>query len=798
MNVEQFLERLQGDKMAAFNEQEYQTVILGALLHDIGKFIQRAQENPAKQDHSHWGDEWFQNHLAERLTYIFNDKEKQTIRSAINNHHEHEEIISLADAISAGMDRIALDDEEKGDPFTHRLKAIMTQVGHTEEHKSTGFHTIKLLGKDNLNEIFPDSNEKCSFKEYSALLNDFEKELSRLDLSGLTPLQFIDYIYSLLWKYTWCIPSAAYLHEPDVSLFDHLKTSAAIAGCLYVYEKTKGIKSTNIDDLAFLLVVGDISGIQSYIFDVLTQQGKVAKRLRARSLFTQLISEIASHRILHSLNMPLLNVISSAGGNFYILAANTDDNRKKLEELQVEFDRWLFTNLRAELSLNLAYITLSGNDLKNFSQKLKGLKTILNRKKYQPFRSILCNSKNWDENKFVRPEVIESDEKICNGCHKASMIENVFNEDGLCENCWSDTQIGQKLPQSNYLAFFADSNHDFTILNYSFELWNENDIKKKIYDKAPYLILKLNDTEISPPVTGFKYLSTHIPTKQDIPDANVEKDNQPVAFDDIAGKANGDKLIAYAKGDVDNLGKILETPFSLSKFTTFSRMLETFFSGYLNKTLTGDYRTLYSVYSGGDDFFLIGPWDETIKFMKFLRSKFHEFCMGNPSFTFSTGVLLSKPHEPLSFCAKNVEEQLKSSKHRKDKEGKEVKDGITLFGQTVNWAELDNILENANKVIEWLKRQPPVISRSFAHNMRIYGEMAELSGITDDIIIKTELLRFIPLFTYDINRNLSKEEQKEAYQWATNLLPSLETPKGGNTLRHLKTIMGYVLTFTRS
>jgi CRISPR-associated protein Csm1 len=85
-------------------EKEFFAIILGALLHDIGKFVQRSQPNPMSQDHSHWGEEWFQNHLAEKLTPVFNENEKQIIRSSIGSHHGHEKFVSLADAISAGMD----------------------------------------------------------------------------------------------------------------------------------------------------------------------------------------------------------------------------------------------------------------------------------------------------------------------------------------------------------------------------------------------------------------------------------------------------------------------------------------------------------------------------------------------------------------------------------------------------------------------------------------------------------------------------------------------------------------------
>ena len=38
--------------------------------------------------------------------------------------------------------------------------------------------------------------------------------------------------------------------------------------------------------------------------------------------------------------------------------------------------------------------------------------------------------------------------------------------------------------------------------------------------------------------------------------------------------------------------------------------------------------------------------------------------------------------------------------------------------------------------------------------------------------IKTAYLKFVPLFVYDIGRNLTKPEQKEAYAWAASLLPT--------------------------
>lgn len=490
------------------NQNEYYAVVVGALLHDIGKFVQRAQDNPTSQDHSHWGEEWFQNNLAEKLTSIFSEKEKQIIRSAIGNHHEHEKYISLSDAISAGMDRIAINDEEKGDPFTDRLISIFSKVSTSDKPKIEKYNAFAPLGRDQLKEILPIDDRKCSRKEYSELLGGFEKDIKASNFDHLTAENLVDFLHFLIWKYCWCIPSATYRIEPDVPLFDHLKTTAAIAACLYAYGKENPGKTLKIEDKTLCLIGGDISGIQIYIFDVLTQQGKVTKRLRARSLFVQLLSEMASHRILHAYELALCNLILSAGGNFYILAPNLKDSTRILEDLRHQFDNWMLKELNGELSISMASAPLSGKDLSNFSGAMDSLKEELSYRKYQPHKAALSQKGRWLSHEFVRPEVVEGDEKVCQGCRKFPKTEIGPSDDDLCERCFNDTKIGQILPKTKYLAFFKDNFHRFRILDYSFDLWDEGDLGTAVRE-SPYLILNFKDSEMKLPVLGFKYGSMY-------------------------------------------------------------------------------------------------------------------------------------------------------------------------------------------------------------------------------------------------------------------------------------------------
>ncbi len=51
-----------------------------------------------------------------------------------------------------------------------------------------------------------------------------------------------------------------------------------------------------------MVILGDISGIQNYVFDVVAEEGGgQAQRLRARSFFVQLLSEVAALRVLRAL-----------------------------------------------------------------------------------------------------------------------------------------------------------------------------------------------------------------------------------------------------------------------------------------------------------------------------------------------------------------------------------------------------------------------------------------------------------------------------------------------------------------
>ncbi len=118
------------------------------------------------------------------------------------------------------------------------------------------------------------------------------------------------------------IPSSTSINEiADISLFDHSKTTAAIACCIYQY-----LEQNNITDYyselfkrkefhnkkAFLLYSIDISGIQDFIYTISTD--KALKNLRARSFYIELTMEHIIDELLTTLSLSRANLLYCGGG----------------------------------------------------------------------------------------------------------------------------------------------------------------------------------------------------------------------------------------------------------------------------------------------------------------------------------------------------------------------------------------------------------------------------------------------------------------------------------------------------
>jgi CRISPR/Cas system-associated protein Cas10 (large subunit of type III CRISPR-Cas system) len=97
-----------------------------------------------------------------------------------------------------------------------------------------------------------------------------------------------------------------------------------------------------------MIVLGDILGIQNYLFDVADAGGGQAPRLRARSFYIQVLAEAAALQTLRALGWPRddQQFVVSVAGKFLLRGPDAEESRERLRRVKREFAEWLHPETR--------------------------------------------------------------------------------------------------------------------------------------------------------------------------------------------------------------------------------------------------------------------------------------------------------------------------------------------------------------------------------------------------------------------------------------------------------------------
>lgn len=787
---------------------EYQTVLLASLLHDIGKFMQRSDfAGSLKITGRH--PEVSADFIRSKMKYFDGVADPDMLTELVKRHHESEYfppelrvqgapgdvrhlayLVSRADNYSSSErgERQARGKDYKTVPLASVFSSLRLKKPAPEVMK---YKLHPLNPATAFPEQFDRLNPEQTNKHLRRFGQEFDGIFSSLDLNDFDLL--FTHLISLLQRYTWCVPSNTMEEVPDISLYDHLRTTCAIASCLYIYHAENS--SFNIPAITddkrekFCLLVGDLSGIQGYIFDIANiGVGGVAKRLRARSFYLTALLESLCHNILHRFSLPLTNVIMSSGGKFYILLPNTDNVEERIDAMQQDLDCWFARQYHGELVVNLARTKLNGQSFGSFGEVLSSLSDRLNLRKSGPLKEHLVRNNSWAPENFLMDKMSGAGNGLCQSCRK--FLAEAANEEGyeLCRACLQDKLLGARLANAGYIAYGRGAVPAGGLWEPVFSLYDGYwlTVMKDAPEKGfpAYLVQKIGDTtleELKHHPAQFKFLANYIPLAeedscQDCVDCNEPhkpRAGEPLYFDCIANRSGGKKLLGYLKADVDNLGSLfvyglkddLQDRGSISRLATLSRMLDTFFSGRIEQLLDTEYTNCYSVFSGGDDLLVIGPWDQAIGLAVSIQDEFKKFTCHNPNITLSAGLAFTKPKAPLSRAVANAEDQLEKSKETKLIGEDGGRNQLTLLGSTIKWEKVVDILEAAKKLSEWLKRD--YITAGFVRKLMTFADMHRGYYQKGD----SRGLRYIPLLTYDITRNFkpltgdSDTSEREVRQW---------------------------------
>jgi CRISPR-associated protein Csm1 len=114
---------------------------------------------------------------------------------------------------------------------------------------------------------------------------------------------------------------------------------------------------------------------------------------------------------------------------------------------------------------------------------------------------------------------------------------------------------------------------------------------------------------------------------------------------------------------------------------------------------------------GGDDFFVIGPWDRLIDDLVIFRKRFADYTCQNPAFSFSASFTIFNPRYPAFKFAEVAGNQEKKAKENQDKNKKCEKNSIGFLDKIVFWEDFYPLQKLEKKLVELVEGKG--ISRSY-------------------------------------------------------------------------------------
>ena len=715
---------------------KWDALVKGALLHDIGKVVYRA--NQGTDAHSKRGAAFIEPYfsdmgLKQSITHCLKYHHGKELSVAQLKNDDYAYIVYEADNIAAAVDRRDLDEGESTatQKFDKELplQSIFRVFGGKTSTQPLQYYLRGIDVSGHFNYPESDKTIHASSDKYKALYDVLAQNFQQQLIDNMSVNELLR-IYEDTVSY---MPSSTVTDQAnDISLYMHSKITAAVAHSMvhyfeeqeiadykeYCYQNSKKFRNMP----AFRLISGDISGIQNFIYTI-PSKGAL-KSLRGRSFYLEILMEQIVDELLDALQLTRGNLIYNGGGHFYILAPNTTKTSTAIETMEKSINEWFLTVFGTKLYLALGSATATADEL------IQSQRTLF-RKVSQSVGE--AKSKRYSEqhladlfNPNSTYNTVLHGERECSICHTSTATLSPYGKDTdaeACPICNGLYRLGEQIVDSRDIVFVlarpnnSDTCESIPKVEVYVNNWNDDADNLRLYlyvvteaslqkFEANHEILRIyskNTAKTGHNVFNRIWLADYV----------ARKDNgQVYEFEELAassglGDDKGIKRLGVLRADVDNLGAAFIGGFisegsnkfkygTLSRYADLSRDLAMFFKVAVNKMAQGDVqgfgtsvtpftiwankqvttRKIHVIYSGGDDVFLVGAWDELLELAIDIREKLAEVT--DNKITMSAGLALFSPSYPISQMAA-ITGLLESV--AKDNDGK---DSIALFGFETN------------------------------------------------------------------------------------------------------------------
>ena len=743
-------------------------LVVGSLFHDLGKIIYRSGTD--SRNHSISGYDFVKNEIGIEDLQILNCIRYHHVRDLNNANIADDDLCYLtyfADNIAAAIDRRVNDLEEGGENQENNfdkktpLESVFNILNNNKEKKH---YKQALLSLENEINYPTDDKGVLDPSFYLTIKQNLIQNLKGIKLSE-SDLSSVLSLFEANFSY---IPSSTNKNElVDIPLYDHLKLTACFASCMERYLSENQITNyrqkfithaeKTYDEEMFLLVSMDISGIQNFIYTITTDAA--LKELRARSIYLEIMMEHIIDELLTKLSLSRINLIYSGGGHCYLVLPNTESTKQTIDEFEKEINSWFMKNFDVALYIGIGYAACSSNSLRNkspgsYSDIFRSVTRMISDKKLHRYSA--------DELRTLNSQKLHG-ERECAVCRRVGSL----NEKNRCFICSSFEKFASDVMKYKYFAVITEFTDGALVL--PFDRYLIASTENRIRNIMSY------DCYVKTYVKNNLHMGDRVEQNLWIGDYNYKGE-----FKDLADSAEGIKRIAVLRADVDNLGNTFVNGFkrknndsytTLTRSAVLSRQLSLFFKGYIKKILNNpSERLLMSnenlavnvVYSGGDDVFLVGAWNDVIDAFINLRNAFRKFTQNTLSI--SGGIGIYSHSFPINVMAQEVAALEECSKQM------EGKDAVTVFESqnSYKWDDfLDSVLSDKFSSLKDFMDCSDLHGNSFLYNIM------DLLRNTDE---KINIARLIYLLSrLEPPKNASLELQKKyrifsekIYKWARN------------------------------
>lgn len=415
------------------------------------------------------------------------------------------------------------------------------------------------------------------------------------------------------------------------------------------------------DQFNRLFVGGDLSGIQSFLYNISSKRAAVSLKGRSRYL-SDYMDETCDKLMAtaREAGSKELDKIYCSGGKFYLITDNAPAIRQAIDECASTIKKDLWKEHYGQLGINIAYTpftenadgtvnTLSGNNQKP-GILWRTVNAEFAKQKNQKFKDIITV----DFDSYFKPIAIGDKPKVC-------AVTGIESDD--CEN----------------YTYRSPEGENTTILVLP-------SVKKQIV-----LGEKLNREE-----------------------------GAGMTFEDYAD----DSYLGVLRMDVDGLGKRFITGFdSIKAYKAFSKRLVDFFENEVKQIrLEPEFKDWINIiYAGGDDLFIVGRWDKTIAMAQRIHYEV-EKQFKNEGISISGGMVIVNPKFPIAKAAEQSGDAEDSAKRFKD--GNKEKNAFHFLGKTVSWdGDFDYVVRKKDEFVDMIKQFG--LSKSILHKLMLYASVAQ-------------------------------------------------------------------------